>query len=277
MSNTENSTMGSIGTNIPISIEEQEEDILELLCSRWQQGQGIRILEICRERDMKRREVTNLLKRMVAHGFLRPYDDKSDLELTEYGRTTGLECLYRHHNMMQFLQMVANMSEEEAEEDACRMEHVISRKGMQGISNFVRHGDVYDRSFVGTNLGLLFEDGEYAVRGVFYETDRRKPRVIARENALFAPSLRMVVRERSARFYVCPKAPLGGNTLWYSTGDSWMEAEEVEGAYSLPPELFRYTTSGRFPLMKGILAVAFTENHNVPMPRDYRELSIHLR
>lgn len=43
-----------------------------------------------------------------------------------------------------FLQMLG-LDQQHSEEDACRMEHVLSEAAMNGISDFLHTGDTYDR------------------------------------------------------------------------------------------------------------------------------------
>ena len=81
--------------------------------------------------DMTRREVNFYLKQMSAHGYIAREkgthtesrkSEKSEISLTEFGKITGEEFQYRHEILTQFLQSVG-VSDEKAEEDACRMEH----------------------------------------------------------------------------------------------------------------------------------------------------------
>ena len=81
--------------------------------------------------------------------------------MTPLGRARGAECLARHQRLTQLIQMVCDLDEEQAEENACRMEHVVSRNVIVGIEQFLRSGDTHDRILKNTDLSTLYEPGNY--------------------------------------------------------------------------------------------------------------------
>lgn len=118
-------------TQLPSSRREIEEDMLEQICLIANAGAEITVKELCSRMDMTRREVNFYLKQMSAHGYIAREkgthtesrkSEKSEISLTEFGKITGEEFQYRHEILTQFLQFVG-VSDEKAEEDACRMEH----------------------------------------------------------------------------------------------------------------------------------------------------------
>ncbi|MCD8148684.1 MAG: metal-dependent transcriptional regulator [Clostridiales bacterium] len=269
-------TLNVLGTNIPVNIEEEEEDLLEMLCRWWKEGRPLLIPDIVREKNRARRGITALLKRMVRHGYLEDFDGKGELVLTEPGRTTGLECMYRHQNLTQFLQMVSGMPEEEAETDACRMEHFISARSMEGISNFLKYGDVYDRTYDNMDLGMSYEDGIYELTSAIYEVEKRNPRCLAEESDCYERVTRMEVAGHSACFLLYAREGKNPGTLWYNAKDTWVKAEQRDGASVLPATAFSFTTSASVPLTEGLALIAFTDGKKKPRKKDYRELNVHL-
>lgn len=132
-------------TNIqlPSSRCELEEDMLEQICLIANAGAEITVEELCGRMNMSRREVNFCLKQLKNHGYvvgeketyigLQGKEAESGIFLTELGKITGEEFQYRHEILRQFLQFVG-VSEEKAEEDACRMEHVISEETVHQMS-----------------------------------------------------------------------------------------------------------------------------------------------
>ena len=82
---------------------------------------------------MNRREVLAYLKQLSARGYVKTEEKNSYVCLTELGRIRGEECRHRHETFTQFLEYVG-VNSETAEEDACRMEHVISPESFQKLA-----------------------------------------------------------------------------------------------------------------------------------------------
>ena len=58
--------------------------------------------------------------------------------MTDKGRQKAESVYERHKMLTAFLQKVAEVDREVAEEDACRMEHIISDEVFQGIKRFMK-------------------------------------------------------------------------------------------------------------------------------------------
>ena len=119
--------------NIPHSEEEKEEDFLEYLYMGWKSGTEIWPHQVKMHLELMDAELKRLERGLMESGYLRKRAENSGYRLTELGKVQGEECLLRHHNLTQFLQMTCGLEEEEAEENACRMEHVISPESFHAI------------------------------------------------------------------------------------------------------------------------------------------------
>ena len=136
------------------------------------QGAEITVEELCSRMDMSRREVNFYLKQLKVHGYIirekvtstghQKDGSGSGISLTEFGKITGEEFQYRHEILTQFLQFVG-VSDEKAQEDACRMEHVVSEETVQQICNFVDYGDTFERIFEAFGSAQLVSDGKVYV------------------------------------------------------------------------------------------------------------------
>ena len=60
-----------------------------------------------------------------------------EIELTQKGREKSEGIYERHTLLTEFLQRVSGVSAKVAEEDACKMEHIISDETFQGIKRFM--------------------------------------------------------------------------------------------------------------------------------------------
>ena len=70
---------------------------------------------------------TYYLKKMLEYGYIFPLANADEIQLTSFGIARGEELGYRHETFKQFLQL-AGVKPEDAEEDACRIEHVQGRR-----------------------------------------------------------------------------------------------------------------------------------------------------
>ena len=130
---------------LPSSRREIEEDMLEQICLIANTGIQVTVEELCSRMDMTKREVSFYLKQLNAHGYIireknthtgyQKDGTGSGILLTEFGKITGEEFQYRHEILTQFLQFVG-VSDEKAQEDACRMEHVVSANSARTVRLF---------------------------------------------------------------------------------------------------------------------------------------------
>ena len=76
----------------------------------------------------------NILKEK---GFIRQ-EAYSGIELTDAGKEMAQMILNRHNTIRTFLEEVLGVSSENAEHDACKIEHIISEETFQKIANYTR-------------------------------------------------------------------------------------------------------------------------------------------
>ena len=143
MKNDQNFTE-ELGHSMPSSKREIEEDMLEEFCSLAKKDARITIPEICGQMEMTRREVLAYLKQLSARGYVKTEEKNSYVCLTELGRIRGEECRHRHETFTQFLEYVG-VNSETAEEDACRMEHVVSAATMDSLIAHLERGGLSPR------------------------------------------------------------------------------------------------------------------------------------
>ena len=126
---------------MPCSRREKAEDMLEQLCRWRQRGWPLPAARLCEEFQLSKREGTYYLKKMLEYGYIYPLTGADEIQLTSFGIARGEELGYRHETFTQFLQL-AGVEPEDAEEDACRIEHVVdgnTASRMQIISGAIRH------------------------------------------------------------------------------------------------------------------------------------------
>ena len=133
--------------NIEKTDQEKEEDLLEYIYRQDRQNRFLTASEYAIEEDLYAKEAARLVRNLVKKGYLQASSQKGVMMLTENGYLKGIDCLARHEKLTQFFQMISGMTQEKAQEDACRLEHYISSEALEGIDHFLQFGDVYDRTY----------------------------------------------------------------------------------------------------------------------------------
>ena len=113
------------------------EDYLEVIYEIFQEKQGVKAIEISRRLGVGRSSVTDALK-TLAYKKLVNYSRYDVISLTSQGEETAKEIISKHNILCEFLTDVLGISPEEADENACRMEHVISQNVSDSFVKFMK-------------------------------------------------------------------------------------------------------------------------------------------
>ena len=274
-------------TQLPSSRREIEEDMLEQICLIANAGAEITVEKLCDRMDMSKREVTFYLKQLKTHGYvvrekdtytgLQGKEAESGIFLTELGKITGEEFQYRHEILRQFLQFVG-VSEEKAEEDACRMEHVISEETVQQICNFVDYGDTFERILKQPDLRSWYRPGSYQFLMGIYQIEKTYPRRFAKEFKRFSENIRLHVTEDESSFELIKReGEASSQNLWYKDPEQgWIQAEERMENPRIPSGAFKFLTRCQDPIIEGVALIAFTRKGEKPVDWNSRELDVHI-
>ncbi|MDU2064127.1 MAG: metal-dependent transcriptional regulator [Sporomusaceae bacterium] len=120
------------------------ENYLETIYGLGLDGQEVRVKDIAVKMKVRMASVTGALQNLAKHGliFYLPY---KPIRLTERGAELALCIANRHKILTSFLKDTLGVAPAVAEEDACRLEHVLSRETMAGLLNFmVEHHFISD-------------------------------------------------------------------------------------------------------------------------------------
>ena len=114
------------------------EDYLETILLLQREYPVARAKDIADRLNVKKSSVTNALKHLSDKEFIN-YDRYSYITLTEKGMQYAEELYQRHMVLKNFLKEVLNVDDEKAEENACRMEHVIDKDVIHKFSSFLNY------------------------------------------------------------------------------------------------------------------------------------------
>ena len=129
------------GENMPRSLKKEIsaslEDYLETIYEIFEEKQGVKAIEISRRLGIGRSSVTDALK-TLAEKKLVNYGRYDVISLTKDGEKAAKDVIKKHHILSSFFTQILGLSEEEANKNACRIEHVISEDAFQGFVRFMK-------------------------------------------------------------------------------------------------------------------------------------------
>ena len=107
------------------------EDYLEAILVLQKQKGAVRSVDVARHMDVSKPSVCHAVATLKNGGFLT-MDDGFFLHLTNIGREVA-EQIYEKHRFFTERLIAAGVDPETAEQDACRIEHVISEESFRRL------------------------------------------------------------------------------------------------------------------------------------------------
>lgn len=118
------------------SISSSLEDYLEAIYEIYTEKRGVKAIDISKKLGVGRSSVTEALK-TLAQKHLVNYSRYGVLSLTSAGEDAAKNVIEKHKVLYNFFKNTLNLEEQEAQENACRVEHVLSEKAFQSLMDFV--------------------------------------------------------------------------------------------------------------------------------------------
>ena len=112
------------------------EDYLEAAYKIIEEKQTVKAVEISRRLNVGRSSVTEALK-TLADKQLVNYGRYNTISLTPEGEKKAKQVVLKHNVLSKFLTQVLDVNPEEAQENACRIEHVISDNVLEKMICFI--------------------------------------------------------------------------------------------------------------------------------------------
>jgi len=114
---------------------ESEEMYLETLLRLKEEKEKVRAIDVSYARNYSRASVSRAMANLKSKGYIIINEDES-IELTEKGKEYAISIFDRHKTLTSFLVKIG-VNKEVAEEDACKIEHVISDESIFKIKEFL--------------------------------------------------------------------------------------------------------------------------------------------
>ncbi|WP_026523679.1 MULTISPECIES: metal-dependent transcriptional regulator [unclassified Butyrivibrio] len=118
-------------------MHESGEDYIETIYLLKKKNGYVRSIDVANELNFSRPSVSRAVGILKENGFIT-VKEGGELELTDIGLKKAKSVYERHTNLTKFLMLTAGVNEEVAENDACRIEHIISPETFKGIKKYVK-------------------------------------------------------------------------------------------------------------------------------------------
>ncbi|PID78993.1 hypothetical protein CSB20_12365 [bacterium DOLZORAL124_64_63] len=118
-----------------------QEDYLEaiLFLAEEEGGQAaVRSRDLAKRLNTHKSTVSNTLRVLVDKELI-DFEPYGGIRLTEKGRSIAERVAHNHRLIMAFLQNTLLMDPQKAEENACRIEHVVDAEVVERLALFSRH------------------------------------------------------------------------------------------------------------------------------------------
>lgn len=98
---------------------------LETIYNLLNERDGVHAVDVAKELDYSKASVSRALKNLTALGYIT-IDEHNHIQLTPTGMQIAVDVILKHKLIKKMLIETLGMNEDDAERDACVIEHVVS-------------------------------------------------------------------------------------------------------------------------------------------------------
>ena len=118
-----------------MKIHESAENYLETMLVLQKRNGYVRSIDIATELNFSKPSISNAMKQLRSKGYIQ-MDESRLITLTEKGRKVAEQIYERHQLISEFLEMLG-VDSQTAAEDACKIEHVLSKETFEKFKEHV--------------------------------------------------------------------------------------------------------------------------------------------
>lgn len=111
------------------------EDYLEIICNLLETSQSVKAVEIAKKLNISRASVSEALSKLADKNLII-YEGHKGITITPDGLKKAKEVILKHQTLTAFFENTLGLSKECAEENACKIEHVIDDDVFFRIKDF---------------------------------------------------------------------------------------------------------------------------------------------
>lgn len=114
------------------------EDYLEAIYEIMAEKQGVKAVEISRRLGVGRSSVTDALKTLNEKKLVN-YGRYDVISLTKDGEEAAKSVIFKHKILFEFFTEILGLDSDDAQKNACRVEHVISETASDRLVAFIQY------------------------------------------------------------------------------------------------------------------------------------------
>lgn len=114
------------------------EDYLEVICNLLETSDCVKAVEISRKLNISRASVSEALSKLAEKGLIF-YEGHKGITITEQGLARAKEVITKHNMLTSFFENILCLDKEESENNACKIEHVISPEFFDRLKDFQKY------------------------------------------------------------------------------------------------------------------------------------------
>lgn len=116
---------------------ESGENYLEAILILGQENAIVRSIDVAHKLSVSKPSVSRAMGLLRQEGYVEMADN-GPIFLTDKGREKAVQIYHRHCILTEFLEKIAKVPRQQAEENACRIEHILDEDVFQGIQKFMQ-------------------------------------------------------------------------------------------------------------------------------------------
>ena len=115
-----------------------KEDYLELIYELSENNPDFKAVDISKKMNISRASVSEAMKKLADNGYI-VYEKYKKIELTEKGLSVAKNVRRKHNVLFSFFKNYLNLSDEDSQINACRIEHVITDSAFYKIAKLIEN------------------------------------------------------------------------------------------------------------------------------------------
>lgn len=123
------------------------EDYLEAIYIAHINNKPLKGAELARQLNISRASVSEALAKLVSKDLIK-YNSYEAILITDYGIQEARKVYNKHHTLEQFFEKVLGIEKNEASDNACKIEHIISQNVLDEMTYFTKfcqkHKEILD-------------------------------------------------------------------------------------------------------------------------------------
>ena len=130
------------------------QDYIETIYVSTENGEDLKAVDLARKLNISRASVSEALSRLISKNLVQ-YSAYKTILLTKKGVAEAKKVYAKHHALKDFFENVVDVTSDEASENACKIEHIVSENILNKMETFTKFFKTHKKI-----LDLYIEESE---------------------------------------------------------------------------------------------------------------------